>query len=111
MALWRWALAGGHREVALPGPTRRQEFEGAARVVGARDDPPRRVAFVARAVAGANRRGQLGEGRIQDLDVIARVVGRRVARAKDVTQRLAREIAEAEQWVEAEPALVGRRGG
>src|SRR5665213_4113655 len=37
-------------------------------------------------------------------------MGRRVARAKGVTQRLAREVSEAEQGVKAEPALVGRSG-
>ena len=42
--------------------------------------------------------------------MIGSVVGRRITRAKCVTERFAREVREAEQWVKAEPALIGRRG-
>jgi len=58
-------------------------------------------------VTDGDRLGELGDGPIEDRDVVGDGVGSGVARTEDPRQRLAGGIGEAEHRVEAEPALVG----
>ena len=87
------------RDVAFS--TRGQELLRGTRIVGARDDLARgELGVVTGAVALGDNEGQLGDRGVEDLDVVARVVGRGVARAQLRRERLAGRIGEAKQGME-----------
>ncbi|MEY9834792.1 hypothetical protein ABH941_000003 [Streptacidiphilus sp. EB103A] len=88
---------GGIDAVVAQGAYVGQEGFGAARAVGADED----LGAVAVGVGG------LGQGVVQDGDVVGGGVGAGVARSKEAGQGFAGVVQEARQWVVAEAVLVG----